>query len=166
MRDIHIPKIALNAIFCQGEIARRASLFAPIASDTCGMETNCKLGEAIDRLRRDRGLSKKALAHATNIDEGNLNRIISGRQAPTPARLKALTTFFGVKHWELYYLAEEGALYGPENPRKAALKTLIDALPDDKLDAALRGIDVLPKPTATPRLPAPQAVPDQARHAS
>ena len=138
---VHATKIALSAIICQGEnCASRVPQFRFMPHDL-GMRSAKDIGHAIDTLRLERGLHKKELAAATGIDPGNLNRIISGKQWPTPERLDALTAYFGVKAWELFKIAEEGGIYETEkeDPRKAALKALIDRLDADALD------DVFPR---------------------
>jgi transcriptional regulator with XRE-family HTH domain len=98
------------------------------------------IGLAIDQLRRRKGISKKALAAATAIDAGNLNRIISGKQWPTPERLEALSRFFDVPAWEIFRIAEQGIAteMRPEDARKGRLKAFVDQLDDSQLDVLFR----------------------------
>lgn len=161
----HAPMIALSAIGRQGEIAAVAYLSASTVGDAERMGTVRDIGWAIDELRRRAGASKKELAIATGIDAGNLNRIISGRQWPTPERLAALSRYFSVPIWEFFRIAEQGLVLeqAQEDPRKERLKALIDQLDDDQLDVLFqREIHAAAEPT-TGRVP-PLLTHDTPRH--
>lgn len=104
------------------------------------VNTNQKLGRAIDQLRIRKGVNKKEMALATGIDAGNLNRIIAGTQWPSPERLDTLSAYFDMKPSDLFRIGEQGFLDAPrkEDARRTALKDLIDKLEDNQLDAVFR----------------------------
>jgi transcriptional regulator with XRE-family HTH domain len=100
------------------------------------MTTLSAIGHAIDRLRLSRGLNKKELSALSDIEAGNLNRIISGKQEATYAKIKALAAVFGVAPSTIYRMAETGMT--EEEDRKAFLHALIDAAGADQVDTIFR----------------------------
>jgi len=137
---------------CQGVVAFPAYPARTSARDDALMLTNADIGRAIDHLMVERRLNQKQLAQrAGDMDPGNLNRIINGKQAATTDRLEAIATALGVKVWEIYRLAEEGDPPKKGDPRKAALHDLIDAIDPDQLDSVFRRWpDDAEKPADTP----------------
>lgn len=145
--------IAPNAIACQGEIALGAYLLDLATEHHLMMLTPQKIGWAIDRLRQDRRLTKKALAELCDIDPGNLNRIISGQQEATLSRMEALSKGLSVQVSDIYRMAEGGQPPATD-PRKAALHVLIEHLDPDQLDVAFRRMPVSPpKREEAPAIP-------------
>ena len=59
--------------------------------------------KAVRRVISASGVNQKKIAEQTGIDPGNLNRIVNGKQWPTPDRIDALAEFFGVMPWFLFY---------------------------------------------------------------
>jgi transcriptional regulator with XRE-family HTH domain len=136
LQSVHAANIALNAIICQADSAACAYPLQWAVSDALRMSNIANIGQSIDRLRRARGLNKKELSALSGIDAGNLNRIISGKQEPTYARMQALAAVFGVNVSTIYRMAETGM--NEEEDRKAFLHALIDAAGADQVDAIFR----------------------------
>jgi transcriptional regulator with XRE-family HTH domain len=105
-------------------------------ANDCAMSTIAKIGHAIDRLRIKRGLNKKELSEISGVDAGNLNRIISGKQEATYARMQKIAAALGVAPSTIYRMAETGLT--EEEDRKAFLHALIDASGPDQVDAIFR----------------------------
>lgn len=93
------------------------------------------IGRAIEVLRLAREWSKKDLSERSGINEPNLNRIISGKQAPTIKRLEQLAGAFNIQVYELIRLAETGM---EADARKALLHRLIDDMSPEQLENAFR----------------------------
>ena len=138
--DVHRVKIALTAILCQARIARTAYPVGWLLGHAENVNTNQKLGRAIDQLRTRKGVNKKEMALATGIDAGNLNRIIAGTQWPSPERLDTLAAYFDLKPSDLFRIGEQGFIEAPrrEDARRTALKAMIDKLEENQLDAVFR----------------------------
>jgi len=138
--QVHTSKIALNAIFCQGRIASDAYPACVRLEQPKRMSKDINFGLGVDILRRERGVTKRELALATGIDEGNLNRIISGRQWPSKARLEALCEYFDVNASDIFRIAEQGHVNdtSEEELRRTVAHVLIDSLDIHKLAQLLR----------------------------
>lgn len=161
----HARMIALNAISRQAEIAPHAYLLKLHPAQSTRMSDDINPGVGIERLRLAANISKKELALATGIDEGNLNRIISGKQWPTKARLKAVCDFFGVPAFEIFRISEQGATYQIQetrDPRKAQLIAAIEELTTDQLDHAFRH----QHPACPKQLPNPSPMDNPSTHGS
>jgi len=159
---VHADNIALNAIKCQACTALRAYPPDACADDDLGMTTLSAIGHAIDRLRLSRGLNKKELSALSDIEAGNLNRIISGKQEATYAKIQALAAVFGVAPSTIYRMAETGMT--EEEDRKAFLHALIDAAGADQVDTIFRR---WPNAQHQRALPSPESKKtDLHRHAS
>jgi len=143
--------IAVNAIavkrMATRKIAASAYLFRRAATDDPLMVTKRDIGLAIDRLRQGRGWSKKYLSQQANIEQGNLNRIISGKQEATLEKLQALAKVFRVHVSDIIRMAETGQ---KEDPRKTALIRLIEQLPAADHDAVFRQTSDDPEKPALP----------------
>ena len=122
------------------EIARAAYQAGWLLGHAKKVNTNQKLGRAIDQLRTRKGVNKKEMALATGIDAGNLNRIIAGTQWPSPDRLDTLAAYFDLKPSDLFRIGEQGFIEAPrkEDARRTALKAMIDKLEENQLDAVFR----------------------------
>jgi transcriptional regulator with XRE-family HTH domain len=108
------------------------------------MVSKADIGRAIDQLRQARGWTKKKLSQDAGIDQGNLNRIISGTQEATLDRLQSLAAVFGVRMSDIMRMAETGQT---EDPRKTALIRLVEQMPTSELDGVFRRpSDASPKP--------------------
>lgn len=133
---VHDYNIALNAIICQDDTAVRAYPLGASQDDHLSMTNLSAIGHAIDRLRISRGLNKKELSALSDIEAGNLNRIISGKQEATYAKIQALAEVFGVAPSTIYRMAETGMT--EEEDRKAFLHALIDAAGPEQVDTIFR----------------------------
>lgn len=93
-----------------------------------------KIGRAIEHFRASAGLTQSALAAAVNMDQGNLSRLINGRQDVPMERLQAISAALGIRLSDLIAYAERGdeiearwrRLYATLSPedREAALRLL------------------------------------------
>lgn len=99
------------------------------------MVTKADIGKAVDRLRKGRKMTKRKLSIDADIDAGNLNRIISGKQEATLERLDKLAATLGVRVSDIIRMAETGQ---EEDPRKMAIIRLVEDMPVTDLDTVFR----------------------------
>lgn len=96
-----------------------------------------KIGQVIKGLIQRSGMKQVDVADKAGIDPGNLTRIIKGKQSAPTARLRAIGRVLGVEPWEIWRMADQGVEPEREDdPRKAALHALIDALDPSQIDTA------------------------------
>lgn len=107
--------------------------------DALGMTDDEKIGRVLRELIKRAGCTQADIAHRSGIEAGNLSRILRGSQSVTTARLRALGRVLEVEPWEIWRMADQGIPPATqEDPRKAALHALVDALDDAQLDDAFR----------------------------
>lgn len=64
-------------------------------------DLNVKIGQKIIQIRQDKGIRQVDLAINTNIDDGSLRRIESGKTNPTLKTLEKIASGLGVPLKEL-----------------------------------------------------------------
>jgi len=94
------------------------------------------IGWAIDQYRLAKNWSKKELAGLAEIDQGNLNRIISGKQEPTLEKMEAIARALNVTVAEIIMTAEHRHTGG--DPWKAAFIQWVKDLSSEELRSAFR----------------------------
>jgi transcriptional regulator with XRE-family HTH domain len=91
-----------------------------------------KIGRAIEHFRRLAGLTQTELAGRTDLSQGNLSRLLSGKQDLTVARLEQIAQALGVRASDIMVYAET------EDPDEARWRRLYASMPADQREAALR----------------------------
>ena len=61
------------------------------------------LGSLIERIRKEKGITKTQLANSTGVNIGHLTHIENGSRKPSHKTLKEITTSLGVPYQQLYY---------------------------------------------------------------
>jgi transcriptional regulator with XRE-family HTH domain len=56
------------------------------------------LAAALERARREDGLSQQALARALGSSQANVSKLLRGRHVPRPALAKAIRTYLATRH--------------------------------------------------------------------
>lgn len=128
-------KYALNAINSQEKYAAGALPFIGRSSDNL---IAMKIGTAINRIRKARGYTQVQLCDATEIDQGNMSRILNDKQEPTIARLEAIARALNMKVYEIVRLAE---INQDPDARKAVLYRIIDDMSPSQVDMAIGASD-------------------------
>ena len=96
------------------------------------MLTSVQIGRAIEHYRRLAGLSQLALAERLGMNQGNLSRLLGGKQDISYRRLCAIAAALGVKTSDLVSYAENG------DDQAARWRRLYSQLPEEDRAATLR----------------------------
>lgn len=91
-----------------------------------------KIGRSIEHFRKAAGLTQSDLAAAVGMDQGNLSRLINGRQDVPLERLHKIAEALGIRLSDLIAYAERG------DEVEARWRKLYSMLSPDDREAALR----------------------------
>ena len=96
------------------------------------MILDMEIGKAVDHFCQLQGLTQSQLAARLDADQGNLSRMLRGKQDIKVSKLQAIAKALGVRGSDILAFAED------QDDTAARWRTLYQALPEDEREAALK----------------------------
>ena len=120
-------------------------------------KNNRIMADNINRLMREHGIERKALAKRIGVPYSSLTDWANGRTYPRIDKIQMLADFFGVEKSELveehtepaYYIDDETARVAQELHDDPELRVLFDAARDSKPEDLIMAADLLRRLKAT-----------------